>query len=327
MTDPNPGSRVSSPPRIVVTDHAFAAVDTEQAMARDLGAELVVRQCRTEDETREAVAGADAVLVNFAPITGRVLEVLAPSAVLVRYGIGYDNVDTDAARRHGIAVANVPDYGSDTVADHTVASLLGLLRRLPIYDHRIRTAGWCRPADVGPLRAFNEVTVGLIGTGRIGLAVARRLRAFGMRIIANDPYVDPGSVDDVRLVGLDELLAGSDAISLHCPLVPQTRHLINAETLAAVGPGTVMVNTSRGGLIDLPALTEALSDGRLAAAAIDVHETEPLPADSPLRQLDNVVLTPHAAFYSTASVAALQQLAADEVRRALTGHQLRNRVA
>lgn len=318
---------ISSRPRIVVTDHAFGDVRSEQAMATALHAELAVHQCRTEDETLEAVTGANAVLVNFAPITSRVLEAMSPSAVVVRYGIGYDNVDTDAARTHGIAVANVPDYGSDTVADHAVAALLALLRRLPVYDHRIRADGWCNPTDVGPLPALDEVTVGLIGTGRIGAAVAQRLKAFGIQIIAHDPYVRPGAVAGVRLVDLDQLLANSDAISLHCPLVPQTRHVINTETLSAVRPGTVLVNTSRGGLIEPTALAAALSDGTLAAAAIDVYEAEPLPGDSPLRKLDNVILTPHAAFYSTGSVAALQRLAADEVRRALTGQQLRNRVA
>lgn len=314
-------------PRIVVTDHAFGDVRSERAMAAALGADLSVHQCRTEDETIAAVTGANAVLVNFAPITSRVLDAMARSAVVVRYGIGYDNVDTEAACSHGIAVANVPDYGSETVADHAVAALLALLRRLPVYDHRIRTDGWCSPTDVGPLPALGEVTVGLIGTGRIGAAVIQRLKAFGMQIVAHDPYVEPGTVADARLVDLDELLVSSDAISLHCPLLPQTRHLINADTLGTVQPGTVLVNTSRGGLIEPVALSAALSDGTLAAAAIDVYETEPLPADSPLRKLDNVVLTPHAAFYSTASVAALQQLAADEVRRALTGQPLRNRVA
>ncbi|SDT09597.1 C-terminal binding protein [Microlunatus soli] len=313
--------------RIVVTDHAFGNVDAERAVAAEIGASFAVHQCRTEAETITAVRGADAVLVNFAPMTAAALQALAPAAIVVRYGIGYDNVDVDAARAAGIAVANVPDYGSETVADHAVAALLSLLRRLPVYDGLIRDQGWCQPPDVGPLPALADTTVGLIGTGRIGLAVARRLQAFGTRVLAHDPYADPRIDEVVTRVELDDLLTTSDAISLHCPLVPETAHLIDHRALGRLRPGAVLVNTSRGGLVDTAALTDALSDGRLAGAALDVFEPEPLPADSPLRTQAGVILTPHAAFYSTASVRALQQLAADEVRRALTGAELRSRVA
>lgn len=313
--------------RIVVTDHAFGNVDAERAVATEIGATFAVHQCRTEAETIEAVRGADAVLVNFAPMTKAALQALASSAVVVRYGIGYDNVDVEAARAAGVAVANVPDYGSETVADHAVAALLALLRRLPHYDGLIRSRGWCQPPEVGSLPALADTTVGLIGTGRIGLAVARRLRAFGIGVLAHDPYADSRIDELVTRVELDELLAGSDAISLHCPLLPQTMHIIDDHALSRVRPGAVLVNTSRGGLVDTAALTRALSAGRLAGAALDVFEPEPLPEDSPLRSQAGVILTPHAAFYSSASVRALQQLAAEEVRRALTGTELRSRVA
>ena len=175
-------------PRVVVTDQAFGGVERERAVATGLGAEFAEHDCRDEQQTRDAVRGADVALVNFAPVTESVLAAMAPGATVVRYGIGYDNVDVDAARRLGVAVANVPDYGSDTVADHAVAALLSLLRRLPEYDRRIRTDGWCRLTDVGTLVGFASSTVGLIGTGRIGMAVATRLRAFGIQVLAHDPY-------------------------------------------------------------------------------------------------------------------------------------------
>lgn len=313
--------------RVVVTDHAFDSVDTERAVAAELGADFSEHQCRSEAETIEAVRGANAVLVNFAPITAAVLAELAPSAVVVRYGIGYDNVDVEAARAAGVAVANVPDYGGETVADHAVALLLTLLRRIPTYDRMIKTDGWCKPADVGPIRALSETTVGLVGSGRIGLAVAERLHAFGISVLAHDPFAGPEIDRVVTRVGFDELLDRSDAISLHCPLVPSTEHIIDTSALERLRPGAVLVNTSRGGLIDSDALATALQDGRLAGAALDVFEPEPLPEDSPLRLQQNVIFTPHAAFYSDASIRALQQLAADEVRRALRGEELRSRVA
>src|SRR5690606_37638461 len=167
-----PAGPLMASARVVVTDHAFDSVDTERAVAAELGADFSEHQCRSEAETIEAVRGANAVLVNFAPITAAVLAELAPSAIVVRYGIGYDNVDVEAARAAGVAVANVPDYGGETVADHAVALLLTLLRRIPTYDRMIKTDGWCKPADVGPIRALSETTVGLVGSGRIGLAVA-----------------------------------------------------------------------------------------------------------------------------------------------------------
>ncbi len=313
--------------RVVVTDHAFGEVEQERAVAEELGADFAVHQCATEEETAAAVAGADAALVNFAPMTATVLGAMAPGATVVRYGIGFDNVDVEAAASLGIAVANVPDYGSDTVADHTVASLLTLLRRLPEYDRRIRADGWCRPTEVGPVLGFASTTVGLVGTGRIGLAVARRLGAFGMTVIAHDPYAGDLGPDGPELVSFEELLGRSDAVSLHCPLVPQTKHLLDRDAFARMKRGAVVVNTSRGGLLDPQALVDAIEAKMVAAAALDVFDPEPLSPDSPLRGREEIVFSPHAAFYSTDSLAALQRLAADEVRRALTGEPLRSRVA
>ncbi|WP_125129981.1 C-terminal binding protein [Microbacterium sp. 10M-3C3] len=314
-----------SAPRIVVTDHAFPGVAHEQALAARWQTSVVVRQCVSEEETIEAVAGADIVFVNFAPVTRRVLQSMSASAVVIRYGIGYDNVDVAAARELGIRVCNVPDYGVDTVADHTVACLLALLRRTGSFTSAVRTAGWLTPADIGPLRGFAQTIVGLVGTGRIGRAVAARLQPFGFRVVAFDPYVQ---ADDLASLGIEattfnDVIARSHAVSLHAPLTEANRGLMDAATLAAMPPGSVLVNTSRGGLIDEAALVEALRSGHLAGAALDVFDPEPLAPVSALRELDDVILTPHVAFYSDSSLDALQRLASEEAERALMHEPLR----
>ncbi|WP_116101560.1 C-terminal binding protein [Amycolatopsis thermalba] len=307
--------------RVVVTDHAFGGVADEAAVAERFGAEFSVHACRSEDETIRAVDGADVAFVNFAPVTDAVLAAMAPGATVIRYGIGYDNVDVAAARARGISVATVPDYGSDTVADHTVDLLLTLLRRIPAYDRRIRETGWCAPRDLGSIPGFADTTVGLVGLGRIGLAVHRRLAAFGFRVIAHDPYAEPA--DGITLTYLDTLLRESHAVSLHAPLTQRTRHLLGATAFSRIREGAVLVNTSRGGLVDHDALAGAVRTGRVAAAALDVFDPEPLAADSPLRDLPQILFTPHAACYSDSSLAALQRLAAEEAERALAGKPLR----
>lgn len=314
---------------VVVTDQAFGNVDHELAMAQRLGVSFAEHQCRDEDETADAVTGARVVFVNFAPMTERVLAALDSGAVVIRYGIGYDNVDVAAAASLGIAVCNVPDYGADTVADHTTSALLALLRKLPMYDRAIRRDGWVQPADLGPVKAFPDTTVGLIGTGRIGRAVASRLAPFGFRVIAHDPFVADEELVQlgIEAVGFDELLRSADAISLHAPLTAENHHLIDEKEIGAMKPGAVVVNTSRGPLINAEALVAALKDQRLGGAALDVFETEPVASDSELRGIDSVIMTPHAAFYSERSLANLQRLAAEEGERALRGEELRCRVA
>jgi len=311
--------------RLVITDHFFGGVNHEREVANRFGRTLVVANCSAVNDTKVAVAGADVVLVNFAPFPAEVLSVLAPGAVLIRYGIGYDNIDVKSATALGIKVCNVPDYGGETVADHTVACLLGLLRRTGQYTNAIRGTGWVEPRALGEIRAFSATTVGLVGTGRIGLAVADRLRAFGFRVIAFDPFaaVETVAAHGVELVGLDELLDRSDAISLHAPLTSETKHLIGTETLAKMRHSAVLVNTARGGLVDEAAVAAALASGQLGGAALDVFDPEPLASDSPLRDFDNVILTPHAAFYSVESLDNLQRLAAEEAGRALAGEPLR----
>lgn len=311
--------------RVVVTDHAFRGVEHEEAVAAAHRASFTCFAATTVEETKAAVTGADVVFVNFAPITHEVLSAMRPGATIVRYGIGYDNVDVVAARELGISVANVPDYGIETVADHASASLLALARRLPIYAGRIRTDGWVRPGEVGAIRGMRSSVVGLVGMGRIAQAVHDRLRPFGFSFVGYDPLCDPEVFEEraIAQLSLLELAAQAHAISLHAPSTEETRGMIGEVFLRAVQPGTILVNTARGSLVDEAALVRAIEDGRIAAAALDVTDPEPAPEDSGLRNRDEVLLTPHAAFYDEDSLNRLQLLAAEEAGRALRGERLR----
>lgn len=311
--------------RVVVTDHSFVDTFFEEAVAAEHGAEFAVFNCTTPEETTVAVNGADVAFVNFAPITKSVLQSMKSGSTIIRYGIGYDNVDVAAATRLNINVANVPDYGVETVADHAAACLLTLCRRLPEYDKLIHEQGWTRPSSVGKLRGFRSMTVGLVGMGRIALALHQRLKPFGFSFVAYDPLAPAQMFDSagIESVSLLDLASRSHAISLHAPSNAQTRHMINAQFLNLVQPGTVLVNTARGPLVEEGALVAALRDGRLAGVALDVTDPEPLPSDSELRKLPGVILTPHAAFYDEDSLVRLQKLASEEAGRALRNEQLR----
>ncbi len=315
-----------SPELIVpVTDATFLNLDPERAVLEPLGATVAPHQCRNEDEVAAATAGARVVLAQFAPVTRRVLAGLAPGATVVRYGIGVDNIDLDAARELGVAVANVPDYCIDEVADHTVAMLLMLLRKLPALEAELRGGGWGGIAVARPMPALRRTTVGFLGLGRIGRAVLERLRPFGCSFLAHDPALSAADAAalGVTLADLATVLREADALTLHLPLTAQTRHLLDAERLALMKPSAVVVNTARGGLIDVEALVAALAAGTLGGAALDVFEQEPLPADSPLRGAPRLALTPHMSWYSDEAMGRLQTLAAEEAARALRGEPLR----
>lgn len=308
-----------------VTDYTFPSLEPERQVIEAAGAGLEPHQCKTEAEVIEAVRGAAVVLVQFAPVTRRALEVLAADATVIRYGVGVDNIDLVAARDLGLRVANVPDYCFEEVADHTVAMLLAVLRKLVPLGRELHGGGWNGIAISRPMLPLNRTTIGFIGLGRIGRAVLERLRPFGCRFVASDPILTPetAALLGVTRLELDALLEQSDAVSLHSPLTPHTQHLLNAERLARMKPTAVIVNTARGGLIDTQALADALRAGRLGGAALDVFETEPLEPNSPLRDLGNALLTPHMSWYSEDAMQRLQRLAAEEAVRALTGQTLR----
>ncbi|RWR34514.1 C-terminal binding protein [Sinirhodobacter populi] len=311
--------------KLVVTDQAFGNTRHERAAAEAVGAQFAEYQCRNEDEALAAVTGAQAVLNNFAPMTRKVMAAMAPGAVIVRYGVGVDNVDLAAARDLGVRVCNVPDYGVEEVADHAAAMTLALARKLGRYDAGIRAGEWKIDRMVEGLRSLRDTTVGLIGLGRIARAYAARMAAFGCRITGFDPFV---TEDQARAIGItplprEEVIATADVLSLHVPLTPETRHLIDADAIARMPAGAILINCSRGGLVDEAALAAALASGQLSGAGLDVFEKEPLPAGSPLRTAPNILMSPHAAFFSDASVDALQRLASEEALRALRGEPLR----
>lgn len=312
--------------KAVVTDYTFATLDVEQRVLEPAGHTLVGRRCRTREELVELVADADVVITQFAPIDAAVIGAMRQARAIVRYGVGVDNVDLDAARARGIPVCNVPDYCVEEVADHALAMTLALTRAiLPNHD-RIRAGGWGLAVPVAGMRALRDMTVGVVGFGRIGRAVVTRVRAFGAAVLVHDPAL-PGeqvTAAGARAADLRELLAGSDLVTLHCPSNARTRRMINRETLATMRPGALLVNVGRGDLVDSDALVEALQSGKLAAAAVDVFDPEPIPADHPIGQMPNVVLASHVASVSTRAVTALRDGAATTALKALRGEPLPN---
>jgi D-3-phosphoglycerate dehydrogenase / 2-oxoglutarate reductase len=298
----------------------------------DLDLTLLSRASITEDDLIRVGQEADAMLVSTREaITRRVLENIPRVKVISRYGVGLDNVDLDAAADAGIVVTHYPGYCTPEVADHALAMILALNRRIVELDRSLREGAWVEhgPATrrilLGPVHPLREQTLGIIGFGRIGQAVAERAKPFGLTIVAADPYIDP---EIVRGAGaeplpLDELLERADIVTIHCPLTPGTRGLIDAAALARMKPTALLVNTARGPIIDLPALAQALEEGRIAGAALDVVDPEPLAAGSPFYQLPNVILTPHSAYYSERSVDVVRRETLHEALQVLRGKRPR----
>jgi D-3-phosphoglycerate dehydrogenase len=305
--------------RVAILDDGYDDYDAERAVLSAIGADIALRPCRNSAEAvRAAIADADAALVRESPIDEAALAAAPKLRGIVRYGVGVDNIALQAAATRRIPVCNVPDYGVEEVSDHALALLLAVLRRLPEADARVRSGGWGVPRSRPVLRIAGS-TLGLIGYGRIGAALLRKARGlnFGRVLIADPALTTPP--EGCTLSDIPTIAAEADAISLHAPATPATRHLVDAGFLARCRPNAVIVNTSRGALIDEAALAAALREGRLHGAGLDVFEAEPLAMDSPLRTLPNVILTDHAAWYSEAAIADLQRKAAEEVARLLTG--------
>lgn len=310
---------------VAVTDYVFPNLEPEREALKGLDVELRSAQAQSAEEVAELVRGADAVLVCYAPLTAEAIAGLDHCRVISRYGIGVDNVDLDAATARGIPVTNVPDYCVDEVSDHALALLMALARKIVYTDRSVRAGEWEMQRAI-PIHRLRGQTLGLLGFGKIPRALAPKAQALGLRVIATDPYV-PAEVADaagVQLVEFDTLLAQSDFLSIHAPLTEETRGLFNADAFRAMKPTAYIINTARGPLIDADALIEALQAGEIAGAGLDVVPVEPLPVDSPLRRMDQVILTPHTAFYSEESLRDLQTKAAEEVARALRGEPLRS---
>ena len=310
--------------KIVVTDHAFPDLATEEAVATAAGATLVGAQTKDPARLAAAVADADAVITQFAPVNADVIGAMQRARAIVRYGIGVDNVDLAAARSHGIPVCNIPDYCIDEVADHTLAFILALTRQVPSQSRLVHDGEWKLVAPPAAFRTLAGMTCGVVGFGRIGRGVVRRLVAFGGRVLVSDPVAsaDAISAAGAQAVPLPRLLAESDLVTLHCPSLPSTKGMINASTLATAKPGLLLVNLSRGDLVDPDALVAALDSGRVGGAALDVFAPEPIPAGHPILGRSNVILAPHIASVSAAAVHRLRTTAAELAVAALAGGPL-----
>jgi D-3-phosphoglycerate dehydrogenase len=299
----------------------------EAAVLDDAGLPWRLEQCRTAADVVEHAADASVLINQYAPITAEVLDGLPDLRLVVRYGVGVDNVDVAAASERGVWVANVPDYGTTEVADHAVALALTLLRGIPPLSASVREGEW-EYRVARPLRRLSTLRYGIIGCGAIGTVAGARAAAFGMDVVGVDIEDGRPAPDGViRTVTLDELVATSDVISLHLALTAVTAHLVDDALLRRVKPGVVLVNTARGGLVDNSALLAALDDGRVRAAGLDVLEAEP--PDEAGRRLaahDRVVVTPHAAWYSEESFVSLKTEVAREAVRVLAGESPRSPV-
>lgn len=315
--------------RVVITDYTFPDVAQERAAAEKADASFSAYQARTDAEVAEAVAGAEVVAVQFVPFGPLACQAVARGASIIRYGVGYDNIDLDAANAAGLKVGYVPDYCADEVADHTAAAALTLLRKLIPLNQSVKAGQWEAVKHASPMKPFSDTTFGFYGMGQIGQAVLSRLKAFGFHFLVTDPGLSSEQAYTLgaTLVEPDELLATADILSLHAPANSQTSNYFNAERLATMQPHAMLVNSSRGQLIVEDDLADALSKGVIAAAALDVFQVEPLPLDSSLRSAPNLLLTPHAAWYSEAAIDRLQGLVAEDITRALNGQEPRKPVS
>jgi D-3-phosphoglycerate dehydrogenase len=307
---------------ILVAPHHFPDLYREEALAAEFGRQLLA--AADGDEFHANVADAEIVMITpYAKLTQDDFARMANCRAVVRYGIGYDNIDVAAAKEAGVPVSIVPDASTEEVAQHALAMGLSLVRRLPHGHSAIAGGGWAGSIGTDTPK-FSELEVGIVGLGRIGRLTASYYQALGAKVRGYDPITQ---VADIATTTLDDVLENSDVVSLHLPLNDETRNLVDAEVIDRMRPGAVLVNVSRGGLIDEAALAEALRDGKLAGAALDTFGTEPLTADNPLRGAPRVILTPHVAWRSNRALAALQSRAVDRVRAALTGDELPDRVA
>ena len=300
--------------RVVVTDYTFPSLTQEQAAA---GQDFAAHQCRTAEDVATAVAGAQVAVVQFAPFGPAAAAAMQPGGTVIRYGVGYNNIDLAACAAHGLRVGYVPDYCADEVAEHTAAMALAMLRKLPMMDASVRRGEWAAVRVAKPMKPFGQTQFGFFGLGQIGRAVLTRLRGFGFQFMAHDPGVT--ALEGVEMVSAEELLARADIISLHAPATSVTTEYFNAARLATMQPHAIIVNSARGQLIVEADLADALTRGVIAGAALDVFHVEPLPADNPLRQAPNLLLMPHAAWYSEVAIHRLQELVAEDIARALRG--------
>lgn len=305
--------------KVVLTDYVWESLDVEKKILEGVG-DLVPMQTKKPEEFLAQAADCDALLNTYAgPITADAMAKMPKCRIIARYGIGVDTIDLDAATAAGIIVTNNPTYCIEEVAEHTMALLLDSARKIAFYDRQVRAGSWAVPPGK-PLFRLVGRTLGLVGFGNIARQVAVRAAAFGMNIRYADPFVEEGQFHEPgRKLELDQLYAESDFVSVHPPLTPQTRGMINDVAFSKMKPNAVLINCSRGPVVDTAALVRALDTKKIAGCALDTTDPEPLPDPHPLRGRDNVIINPHVAWYSETAMVGLQAGAPNEVRRALTG--------
>ena len=303
-------------PKVVITDCDQGSIEEERAVFGKLEADLDWAQILGQEEIVSRCHDADGLIIQYAPLTRWVLERLPRCKVVSRYGVGVDTIDVEAATELGIIVANVPAYCVDEVSDHTLALFLSLARKVILLDRSIRSGTLDFRVAI-PIHRLKGITYGIVGCGRIGQGVARRVSAFGLRVIGYDPYLSEAG--GIQLVSLETLLAESDFISIHCSLTESSHHLFGKDQFRRMERRPLVMNLSRGAVVDEDALIEALEGEWISGAALDVLENEPPDARSPLLRRDNVILTPHIGFYSEESKSELKRRTAENVARVLTG--------
>ncbi|MEZ5943266.1 MAG: C-terminal binding protein [Planctomycetaceae bacterium] len=324
-------------PQVVITDFINPPLDIEQRILGDL-ADVVALNAFSEEDILDKIEKAEAIMLyHFISISRRTIERLRNCKLIVRCGVGFDNVDRLAAREKGIAVANVPDYGSEEVADSAIGMYLTLARGIHYANHRLqRKQGPWIYEQVRPLHRIRGNVFGVIGVGRIGTAAALRAKALGMRVLFYDPYVPDGrdkALGIERCETLEELLAAADAVSVHCPRTEETQHIMNAQTIGLMKESAFLINTARGGCVDANAVVEALAADKIRGAALDVLEVEPPLDDDPVMQAwrnpehpahDRLIINPHSAFYSEEGLDDMRIKGSENCRRVLEGKPPRN---
>ncbi|HXW40086.1 MAG TPA: C-terminal binding protein [Xanthobacteraceae bacterium] len=307
---------------IAIADSPFPSLDPAKKELQRLDPEYRMAKSPAADDIVAVARDADAILVTYAKLPGALLRQLKRCKAIGRFGLGVDNIDLPAAKELGIAVNYVPDYCLREVSDQTMALLLALARKVPLANKLVQSGRW-ELAPLVPLRRIEGRVLGLVGFGNIPRRVAPKAKAFGLHVLTYDPYVDSAAAAaaGVECVSFDDLLARSDFVSLHAPLQPATRGMMNAKTFAKMKKGAVLINTARGPVIDEAALVAALDSGQLGGAALDVAATEPPPQDWPLLHRDNVIVTPHTAYYSVEALEELQSKCASDLARVLSGEK------
>ena len=313
---------VMAGPVIAVTDTVFPSLDPAKTALARLNPTYRMSKSVNADDIVAVAKDADAILVTYAKLTRDVLMQLTRCRAIGRFGLGVDNIDLPTAKEKGIAVNYVPDYCIREVSDHAMALLLALIRKIPLSNKLVQSGRWEMPSVV-PIRRIEGTVLGLIGFGHIPRLVAPKAQAFGMKVISYDPFAKPDvfKAAGVEGVDLDTLLKTSDYVSVHAPLLPATRGMLNAATFSKMKKGAYVVNTARGPLIDEPDLIAALDSGQVGGAGLDVVAAEPLAKDSPLLGRDNVIISPHTAFYSIEALNELQTKCATDVARVLSGEK------